>query len=83
MELMGRMQIERQYRIDLIRKELIQAWEYGTKEIDLKSLEANFCYKLGISKRSFKEYLEIAMYLCNSEIRGEKIIYKNGKQLTI
>ena len=76
---MGRMQIERQFRIDLIKKELQQAFSAGSS-IDLKSLEANYCYKLGISKRSFREYLDIALYLSNGEIKQDKITYKNGRQ---
>lgn len=76
---MGRQQIERQYRIDLLRKELAQAFTQQAT-INLKSLEANYCYKLGISKRSFKEYLDIALYLTNGEILGEIIKYKNGHQ---
>ena len=74
---------QRQFRIDLIKREITLAWENGVRAIDLKSLEANYCYKLGISKRAFKEYLDIALYLINGEIKNNQIVYKNGKQTTI
>lgn len=77
---MGQLQVERQFRIDLIKKEILNYFQSGVKQIDLKGFEASFCYRLGISKRSFKEYLDIALYLVNSEIQGDYIIYKNGKQ---
>ena len=70
----------RKFRIDLIKREIIMAWERGIQTIDFKSLEANYCYKLGISKRSFKEYLDIALYLINGEIVNGQIKYKNGEQ---
>ena len=66
---MGKREEERKFKIDLLRKEILEAWDINP-EADLRRIEYTFCFKLGISRRTFKEYLDIALYLIHGTVKG-------------
>ena len=60
---------QRKARIEMMRAHL-ESQIKEKKIIELDKYENLYCFKNGVSKRTFREYLDIAMFLAGCKIDG-------------
>ena len=72
---MEREKNERQKRIEMILESLVRRLE-GKKSIVLRDIENVWCLKLGISKRTCREYIDIAASVAGARIFNNEIVRK-------